>query len=79
MPYFDSCKIILIGATTENTTYYLKDALVSRLFILRLNRLSLVATQKLIEKALSQDEVLAKHKFKIDDGLYNAMHNYNEG
>ncbi|MDE5010948.1 recombination factor protein RarA, partial [Francisella tularensis subsp. holarctica] len=21
----------------------------------------------------------AKHKFKIDYGLYNAMHNYNEG
>lgn len=79
MPYVESGKIILIGATTENTTYYLNDALVSRLFILRLKRLSLVATQKLIEKALSQDEVLAKHKFKIDDGLYNAMHNYNEG
>lgn len=79
LPYVESGKIILIGATTENPTYYLNDALVSRLFILRLKRLSLVATQKLIEKALSQDEVLAKHKFKIDDGLYNAMHNYSEG
>ncbi|MDE4990382.1 recombination factor protein RarA, partial [Francisella tularensis subsp. holarctica] len=79
MPYVESGKIILIGATTENTSYYLNDALVSRLFILRLKRLSLVATKKLIEKALSQDEVLAKHKIKIDDGLYNAMHIYNEG
>ncbi|AEE26774.1 AAA family ATPase [Francisella hispaniensis] len=79
LPYVESGKIILIGATTENPTYYLNDALVSRLFILRLKRLSLVATQKLIQKALSQDEVLAKHKFKIDDGLYNAIHNYSEG
>ena len=75
----DSGKIILIGATTENPTYYLNDALVSRLFILRLKRLSITATQKLIQKALSQDEVLAKHKFKIDDSLYNAIHNYSEG
>ncbi|MDE5028383.1 recombination factor protein RarA, partial [Francisella tularensis subsp. holarctica] len=57
----------------------MNDALVSRLFILRIKRLSLVATKKLIEKALSQDEVIAKHKFKIDDGLYNAINNYNEG
>ncbi|MDE4994391.1 hypothetical protein NAH09_09455 [Francisella tularensis subsp. holarctica] len=46
---------------------------------MRIKRLSLVATKKLIEKALSQDEVLAKNKFKIDDGLYNDMHIYNEG
>ncbi|MFV9924215.1 MAG: AAA family ATPase [Francisella endosymbiont of Hyalomma scupense] len=79
LPYVESGKIILIGATTENPTYYLNDALVSRLFILRLKRLSITATQKLIQKALSQDEVLAKHKFKIDDSLYNAIHNYSEG
>ena len=79
LPYVESGKIILIGATTENPTYYLNDALVSRLFILRLKRLSIAATQKLIQKALSQDEVLAKHKFKIDDSLYNAIHNYSEG
>ncbi|ORM38528.1 recombination factor protein RarA [Francisella endosymbiont of Ornithodoros moubata] len=79
LPYVESGKIILIGATTENPTYYLNDALVSRLFILRLKRLSITATQKLVQKALSQDEVLAKHKFKIDDSLYNAIHNYSEG
>ncbi|ALB01382.1 recombination factor protein RarA [Francisella persica ATCC VR-331] len=79
LPYVESGKIILIGATTENPTYYLNDALVSRLFILRLKRLNIAATQKLIQKALSQDEVLVKHKFKIDDSLYNAIHNYSEG
>ncbi|APC91126.1 MULTISPECIES: AAA family ATPase [Francisella] len=78
-PYVESGKIVLIGATTENPTYYLNNALVSRLFILRLKRLSISATQKLIQRALSQDEVLAKYTFKIDDGLYNAIHNYSEG
>ncbi|MCL4113106.1 UNVERIFIED_CONTAM: hypothetical protein GTU68_044200 [Idotea baltica] len=33
LPYVESGKIILIGATTENPTYYLNDALISRLFI----------------------------------------------
>ena len=79
LPYVESGKIILIGATTENPTYYLNDSLVSRLFILRLKRLSLIATQKLIQKALSEDEVLSKHRFKVDDGLYNAIHSYSDG
>ncbi|MED7789185.1 AAA family ATPase [Francisella sp. 19X1-34] len=79
LPYVESGKIILIGATTENPTYYLNNALVSRLFVLRLKRLSIAETKKLIQRALDQDEVLAKCSFEISEDLYNAIHNYSEG
>lgn len=79
LPYVESGKIILIGATTENPTYYLNNALVSRLFVLRLKRLCITGTKELIQRALKQDEVLAKHSFEISEDLYNAIHNYSEG
>ena len=79
LPYVESGKIILIGATTENPTYYLNDALVSRLFVLRLKRLSISGTKELVQRAFKQDEFLAKHSFEIDEDLYNAIHNYSEG
>jgi putative ATPase len=79
LPYVESGKIILIGATTENPTYYLNNALVSRLFVLRLKRLSIFETKELIQRALKQDEILAQHSFKISEDLYNAIHNYSEG
>lgn len=79
LPYVESGRVILIGATTENPTYYLNNALVSRLFVLRLKRLSALSTKKLIQRALEQDEILAKYSFDVDDSLYGAIHNYSEG
>lgn len=79
LPYVESGKIILIGATTENPTYYLNNALVSRLFVLRLKRLSITGTKDLIQRALRRDEILAKHSFEISKDLYSAIHNYSEG
>ncbi|WP_150468037.1 replication-associated recombination protein A [Francisella sp. SYW-9] len=79
LPYVESGKVILIGATTENPTYYLNNALVSRLFVLRLKRLSITGTKELIQRALKQDEILARHTFEIGEGLYDAIHNYSEG
>ncbi|GAB4225004.1 MAG: AAA family ATPase [Francisella sp.] len=79
LPYIESGQIILIGATTENPTYYLNDALVSRVFILRLNRLNLIESRKLINRAITTDEILSKYTFEIDNNLYNAIYNYSDG
>lgn len=79
LPYVESGKIILIGATTENPTYYLNNALVSRLFVLRLRRLSITGTKELMQRALFQDETLSKHTFEVSEDLYVAIHNYSEG
>ena len=79
LPYVESGKIVLIGATTENPIYYLNDALVSRLFILRLKRLNKLATRMLVERALSEDEVLSGYKIDVKGEIYNAIYNYSEG
>ncbi len=79
LPYVETGKIILIGATTENPTYYLNDALVSRLFILRLKRLNQNSTKILVGRALLEDEILSKHKFSVSDEVFLAIYNYSEG
>jgi len=79
LPYVESGKIILIGATTENPVYYLNDALVSRVFILRLKRLNQHASQMLVDRAISQDEILSKHSIVMTKDLYAAIYNYSEG
>ncbi len=79
LPYVESGKIILIGATTENPVYYLNDALLSRVFILRLRRINKKASQELVNRAISQDEILSKHSIAIEPDLYLAIYNYSEG
>ena len=79
LPYVESGKIILIGATTENPVYYLNDALISRVFILRLKRLNQQASKELVDRAISQDEILSNHAIAIADDLYAAIYNYSEG
>ncbi|QIV96439.1 putative ATPase [Allofrancisella inopinata] len=79
LPYVESGKIILIGATTENPTYYLNDALISRVFILRLKRLDQLGTQNLIQRALKQDAILSKYNISLENDLTGAIYNYSEG
>lgn len=79
LPYVESGKVVLIGATTENPTYYLNNALVSRLFVLRLKRLGIAGTQRLVKRAIFQDKILTKHSFEVDEQLYETIHNYSEG
>lgn len=79
LPFVESGKIILIGATTENPVYYLNDALVSRVFILRLKPLNQCVSKQLIDRAISEDEILSKHAIAVENSLYMAIYNYSEG
>lgn len=79
LPYIESGKIILIGATTENPTYYLNDALVSRLLIVRLYSLNKTEVKELIDRALKKDEELASKKISIQEDLYNSFYNFSDG
>lgn len=79
LPYVESGKIILIGATTENPTYYLNDALISRLFILRLKRLNHHAVEQLVKSAINTDEILSEQEIVIDDCIYSAIFSYSQG
>lgn len=79
LPYVESGKIVLIGATTESPTYYLNDALISRVFILRLRKLDLVATGLLIKSAIARDEQLSKYDINIEPEIINAIYNFSAG
>lgn len=50
LPYLETGTVILIGATTENPSFYLNDALLSRLRVLKLNPLDDSALEAILQK-----------------------------
>ncbi len=50
LPYIEKGTIVLIGATIENPSYYLNNALLSRVRVLKLNSLDSAALTQLIER-----------------------------
>lgn len=71
LPYVESGDIVLIGATTENPSFEVNSALLSRMRVYVLERLSPADIRKLIERALSDKESgLGGGNVQIDeDGL----------
>jgi len=59
--------ITLIGATTENPSFEVNSALLSRCQVYRLLPLNDEQIRKLIERALADDEILSKSRFIIED------------
>ena len=68
LPYVEDSTVTLIGATTENPYFEVNSALISRCFIIRLEKMSEENLIKLAKKALG-DELsgLASLKASIDD------------
>jgi putative ATPase len=58
--------VTLLGATTENPSFDVISALLSRCQVYRLQLLSNDNLKQLIENALSKDEILNKYKFDIE-------------
>lgn len=59
--------IILVGATTENPSFEINSALMSRCQIYRLEKLNLVNIISLIDNSLKNDVILSKHSIKINN------------
>jgi putative ATPase len=78
LPYVEKGTIVLVGSTAENPSFYLNDALLSRLRVLRLNSLDDNALEQMIERYESLNEKLgltnqAKELLKLSaqgDGRY---------
>ncbi|MHA3052808.1 replication-associated recombination protein A [Acinetobacter sp. ANC 4640] len=64
-------KITLIGATTENPSFEVNSALLSRCQVYSLNALSNEAIESLLSKALQQDRFLQERQIYIDE--FDAM------
>lgn len=62
LPYLENGKLVLVGATVENPSFYLNNALLSRMRVLKLNML----TDENLEQLLERYEKL-KGKLNIDE------------
>jgi putative ATPase len=69
LPYVEDGTIILVGATTENPSFELNGALLSRAQVLVLNRLDAEAMQALIRRA----EVFERRVLPADEQARDAM------
>jgi putative ATPase len=68
LPYVESGDIVLIGATTENPSFEVNSALLSRLRVYVLSRLSVEALTEIIRHAMSDsDRGLGTADLKADD------------
>ena len=75
LPYVEDGTVILVGATTENPSFELNSALLSRCKVFVLNRLNTDAlatlakrAEKIMEKPLPLDEVGREYLYALADG-----------
>jgi putative ATPase len=69
LPYVEDGTIVLIGATTENPSFELNGALLSRTQVLVLKRLDEAALSTLLDRA----EQLTGHRLPLDDDARRAL------
>lgn len=70
-------KITLIGATTENPSFEVNSALLSRCQVYTLNAFDVAATQQLLQRALQKDTFLKEKNIVIDE--YDALVQFSAG
>ncbi|MDC1068784.1 replication-associated recombination protein A [Candidatus Kapabacteria bacterium] len=63
----ESGSLILIGATTENPSFEVNAALLSRMQVYKLNELDGSDLKQIAINAIENDEILSKKEFLIDD------------
>ena len=79
LPYVESGLFTLIGATTQNPSYEINHALLSRCQVIVLRALSRSDLAQLIERALTQDSELKQHGLKIDSAAKQWLIQQSQG
>ncbi len=74
LPYLENGKLILVGATVENPSFYLNNALLSRMRVLKLNAL----TNENLEQLLTRYETL-KGNLNIDEEARQYLIHLSQG
>ncbi|EDR26196.1 ATPase WRNIP1, putative [Entamoeba dispar SAW760] len=77
LPAIENGSIILIGATTENPSFQLNNALMSRCNLVILKRLENESINKIIKKAIKEE--YQNNKFIIDEAGINIISKYADG
>ena len=79
LPYVEKGSIILIGATTENPSFEINNALLSRCKVFTLNHLTTDEILSLLKNALTSSKGFGTWKIEIDDHLLELIANYSNG
>lgn len=75
LPYVEDGTIVLVGATTENPSFELNAALLSRMQVLTLNRLDQDAMEELLQRA----EILEERKLPLTEEARVMLYNMADG
>ena len=79
LPYVEKGSIILIGATTENPSFEVNGALLSRCKVFVLHPLSTEDIVKLLKRALTDERGFDGQDIEVDDDLLEAIANFANG
>ena len=79
LPYVEKGSITLIGATTENPSFELNAALLSRARVFVLKSLSDEDLTLLLKKAIKEDAELGKKNLKIENGVLELIASLSKG
>lgn len=79
LPFVEDSTLILIGATTENPYFEVNKALISRMYVFELKSLSDRDLSRLIDLALSKDEILKTKDIIIEDEARETLIKYSNG
>ena len=79
LPYVEKGSIILIGATTENPSFEVNGALLSRCKVFVLKALSTEDISALLRRALTDERGFGDRKIHIADDLVEAIANFANG
>lgn len=79
MPYVEKGSIILIGATTENPSFEVNGALLSRCKVFVLQALSTEELVGLLKRALSDERGFGNEQVEISEELIRAIANLQTG
>jgi putative ATPase len=73
LPYVEDGTLIFIGATTENPSFELNNALLSRARVYVLRSLDEAAMRKLVQRALSEEKGLGKQNLSLPEESFQVL------
>ena len=79
LPYVEKGSIILIGATTENPSFEVNSALLSRCKVFVLNALKNEDLKELLKRALADEKGFGSNKILIQDDMLDVIANFANG
>ena len=79
LPFVEKGSIVLIGATTENPSFEINSALLSRCRVFVLQALTREDILELLRRALADERGFGKEKVRIDDRALGAIADFSNG